>query len=504
MVTSILEYLEASASRSPDKAAFTDERGDITYAALLSLARSIGTALAKRIEARSPVAVLMDARDARCVPAFLGAVYAGGFYAPLDPAAPADRLRLFLQTLKPAAMVYDHKYAGLAGGLMDAAGDIVSYDELSEREAAPSILEDARKRASVFDTLTVLFTSGSTGAPKCVAHNHLAMINYTEITNEVFGFTEDTVFGNQSPFFYANSIIDIYPPLALGASVNLLPASASSFPKRFVERLNSSRVTELTMTPSSYVHIANSGALAAGALPRLRSVIMSGEAAPWRQVRQWMDAANHAVFYNFYGSTEALPVAVYRIDRDFSDDEAIPVGRLYDRVHILFLDENGGEAPMGEPGEIYVSSPWLSTGYYRDKARSDAAFVNDPLGRGCAERFYRTGDFGRVNARGELVVLGRMDAQIKHWGYRMELGEVERALRGLHGWNDGCCLFDRRSGLVYCFWDGKLTERDIVSGLKVKLPKHMLPDRYIHLESVPYNANSKIDRSALRSRVTAP
>ena len=498
MIHNILEYLEGSARRVPDRVAFTDERETITFAALEHTAKAIGSALAVRIPVRSPVAVLMDPRNARCVAAFLGIVYAGSFYVPLDPAMPAERLAMIIGTLQPAMILHDRKCVSAVESLHDVPCGILAYDEAVTCPHDIRLLNDIRVQSSVYDLLTVLYTSGSTGIPKGVTQSQFSFLHYTEATIEVFGFTEDTVFGNQSPFFYANSIIDIYPPMALGASVYLLPANVLMFPKRFVECLNEAHVTELTMTPSSYVQIANSGTLSANALPHLKHVIMSGEAMPWRQMSQWMEAAPDAGMYNFYGSTEMFSVAVYKIDRTFTDGEIIPVGKPYKPVHIMFLTEEGEEMPRGEAGEMYIANPWLSSGYYRDAVRTNAVFVSDPLGRGYAERFYRTGDLGRFNDRGELIVLGRKDTQIKHMGYRMELGEVEYALRSLPDWRDGCCLFDREAGQIYCFWDGELTQREIVDALREKLPKYMLPDQYVHLDELPHTANMKIDRVRLQ------
>lgn len=494
MTGNVLDYLENSARRVPERAAYTDERQTITYRELESLSKAVGTALSQKVLPRTPVAVLMDARDARCVAAFLGILYAGCFYVPLDPAMPKERLELILRGLEPALILYDEKCAPRVAGL---PYDTMRYAQAIACERDQSVLDAIRAQTSVYDLLTVLYTSGSTGIPKGVSQSQYSFITYTEATNEVYGFTEDTVFGNQSPFFYANSIIDIYPPIALGASVYLLPANALSFPQKFIDCLNAHKVTELTMTPSSYVQVANSGALTPNALPSLRYVIMSGEVTPWKQISLWMEASPNAGFYNFYGSTELFSVAVHRIDQPYSDGEIIPVGPPYRHVHILFVGEDGREVPRGEAGEMFIANPWLSSGYYKDKRRTDAAFVCDPMERGYHERFYQTGDMGRLNEKGQLVVLGRKDTQIKHMGYRMELGEVEAALQAIPGWQDGLCLYDKESGLIYCFWEGALTRQDITVALRTKLQKYMLPDRYIHFDVLPHTSNMKIDRVKL-------
>jgi acyl-coenzyme A synthetase/AMP-(fatty) acid ligase len=182
---------------------------------------------------------------------------------------------------------------------------------------------------------------------------------------------------------------------------------------------------------------------------------------------------------------------------DHQEGDRLPVGRSFPLVHVLFVDENGDEVPEGQPGEMLVSSPWIARGYYRDAERTAAAWSIDPLGRGWHERFFHTGDVGYRRADGQLVVLGRRDAQIKHMGYRMELGEVEAALRKIPGWADGCVLFDRERDQIWCFFTGALTEKAIKQALKAQLARYMLPDIFLHMDELPHTASMKVDRSKL-------
>lgn len=496
MIGNILEYLELTAARVPERIAFSDERASLTFGTLLQLSQKIGSAIAERVPVRSAVAVIMDNRDVRCIPVLLGVLYAGCCYAPLDGAMPVDRLECVLEQLQPALIIHDAR--------MDAAVEklgegypLLSCDALADVQTDAARLEAIRAETSVYDLMSILFTSGSTGVPKGVAQNHYAYIAYTEATIEKYGFDENTVFGNQSPFFYANSIIDIFPTLALGAKTYILPAKCLTFPKTLIEQLNAAQVTELTMTPSSYVKVANAGVLESACLPHLKYIVLSGEAAHGPTLRKWLAAAPKADVWNFYGSTEVFSVAVWKIDRAFSDDEILPVGVPYPPVHILFVDEDGREVPRGERGMMLISNPWLSSGYYRDTARTADAFLVDPMRRGYFERFYRTGDIGRINSEGQLIVLGRQDSQIKRHGYRMEIGEVEYALRAIEGWQDGCVLYDREREKLCCFWEGALSSAEIQRALKKQLPKYALPDTYIHLEAMPHTATMKIDRQAL-------
>ncbi len=497
MTGNILEYLENAAAKWPEDLAFADEHESLTFAMLAEEARRIGSGLIPHVKRHEPVAVVMTDRSVHCVAALLGVTYAGCPFAPLDAAMPAERLQVILDQLQPTALVCDAATRAAVDRVrLDAP--VLMAEELRAAPVDKAALEDVRRTDSVWDILSILFTSGSTGLPKSVAQSQYSHIAYTDATIDKYSFTKATVFGNQSPFFYANSIIDIYPPLKLGAPVYILPGRCLSFPKMLVEQLRDRHITELTMTPSSYVKAAQAGVLEPGCLPELEYIILSGEAAHWQTLQAWLAAAPKCGVWNFYGSTEVFSVAVWRLDRAFGDGETIPVGVPFSQVEVLLVDEDDRPVPRGERGMMLIRDPWLCSGYYRDAARTGAAFVIDPLGTGTYSRYFRTGDIGQFNEAGQLIVHGRADSQIKRAGYRMELGEVEYALRTIPGWENGCVLYDKVSGKLACCYEGALAPADITRALKKLLPKYALPDAFLHVDALPYTATMKIDREKLR------
>ena len=481
MVTNILEYLETTVQRTPERIAFVDENGSMTFAELMYTAQSIGSAVAEHAAPRQPVAILMNDRSAACIAAMLGILYAGCCYAPLDATLPQERLRLIAEGLQPALVLCDVKGAK-AAEVFDCP--VLDDQQAKRHSVCQQRLIMLRTQADPADPMAIMYTSGSTGVPKGVVQSMRSHILYTEATIEKYSFTEEDVFGNQSPFFYANSIIDIFPTLALGAKTVILPATALAFPTVLIEQLNTHRVTELTMTPSSYVKVASSGVLTEGCLPHLKYIVLSGEAAHWATLEKWLAAALNADVWNFYGSTEMYSVAVWKLTGTFGDAQTIPVGPLYAGVEICFTEDEG----------MYVHTPWLAEGYHNDPVRTDMAFFTDEFGR----RFYRSGDLGMMDAENHLVVLGRKDTQIKHMGYRMEIGETELALLSVEDVQEGCCLFDRDSGVLHGFYTGDVTEKALLTTLKKKLPKYALPDRLHQLAQMPYTPNMKIDRKRLQ------
>lgn len=497
MMNNLVDYLNGTAAKNPQGIAFFDDRNSLTFSQLRQAARRIGSALCGHVQPRSAVALLFDARSMSNLPAIWGVLYAGCSYAPLDITMPPERLLLLLELLSPAVVLADEKgMKALEGCGYDKAPGL-SYLDAEQAALNETQLSAIREQSSVYDPASILYTSGSTGIPKGSIQNHFSYIHWTEATVEMYGMDANTVLGNQSPFFYANSIFEVFLPIALGAKVYMLPSGVLTFPKRLIECLNANHVTALCMTPSSFISVVKAGVLTPGCLPELKWGVMSGESMPFRPLSIWMQATPNADWWHFYGSTEMFSVAVGKVSKDHQDDDHLPVGRPFPLTHILFLDENGDEVPKGQPGEMLVSSPWIARGYYRDAQRTQASWVIDPLERGWHERFYRSGDLGYLREDGQLVVLGRRDTQIKHMGYRMELGEVEAALRKIPGWVDGCVLFDQEKDRIWCFFTGAITENELQQGLKTQLARYMLPDVFVHLEELPHTASMKVDRARL-------
>ena len=494
MVT-ILEYLETTAARVPEKRAFYTDQSALSYAELLAVSRRIGSCLAAAVAPGQPVALLIGSRSLCSIPAIFGTLYAGCPYVPLDAAQPGDRLALILDRLRPAAILADEAGRKALEG-MDTA-PVIRYEDAATAPENAAALAAIRAGASGGDPMSILFTSGSTGIPKGSVQTHASYIRWTQATIAKYSLTPDVVFGNQSPFFYANSILELFPPVALGATVYLLPGNALSFPKKLIQSLNEQRITLLCMTPSSFISVANSGALTPGCAPGLRWGIMCGEVMPWPPLKAWMSATPGAGWWYFYGSTEMLSVAVGKIAREYGAGDRMPVGRPFEQVRILFLDDEGREAKPGEPGEMLVSSPWVAQSYVNSPERTAAAWVTDPLDRGDPLRYFRSGDMGCLDAEGQLTVLGRKDRQIKHRGYRMELDDVDAALACVPGWQEGCALFHKPSGKIFCFYTGPLSEKEVRASLKKSLSSYMLPDTYVHLEQMPRTATNKTDYRAL-------
>lgn len=513
MDANALTLLEATARRTPDKVCAIDERGSITYAGLRERARRIGSALVRAGAAGKPVVVALD-KGIDALAACLGALYAGTCYVPVDPISAPSRLASVWRICEGPAIVTDGRTRGLADAL---AGDATVLDvrDLGSAPIDEHGLASIRDRVLDTDPAYILFTSGSTGAPKGVAVSHRAIVEFIASFIELFGIDETDVIGNQAPFDFDVSVKDIYGALASGATLQILPRRLFSEPAALVETLRKRHVTTLTWAVAALCLVSGTHALDDASLPDVRRVLFSGETMPARHLETWMERLPGARFVNLYGPTEVTCNCLYHeVDRARPYDDGIPLGAPFPNHKVLLLDERGRAVRQaGAVGELYVRSPQLALGYYGDPERTAASFIQNPLQERYPETVYRTGDLARLTASGELVFAGRRDNQVKHRGHRIELEEVDGLVEraGACGVSRCRCAYDGRRHRIMAFFEGEIDEADLAARCCASMPAHLVPSAIVRVESMPLSKNGKVDRRALleahaprRARRTRP
>ncbi|MGN0745369.1 MAG: AMP-binding protein [Aristaeellaceae bacterium] len=485
-VRNVLDWLEIAAWLSPDATAVDQPDRALTWSQVWQAARATGSFLAGQVDAQQPVLMLMD-KSPDCLCAMLGAVYAGCFYTPLDASMPPARVRLIADTLRPAAIVYEERYAELASHVAGEAL-LCRYDAIP-RQVNAALLEKRRSAHIDADLLYVLFTSGSTGVPKGVAITHRSVIDLVEWACDALRLPMGARFGSQAPFYFDNSVLDIYCVMRMRGSLHLIPRMDFMFPARLMARLEQERIDTVFWVPSALTALAGAEVLTPGCLPAIRRVFFCGEVMPCATLNRWRAALPEADYVNMYGPTEITDVCTwYRVDRAFADTDSLPIGFPCANTRVSLID-----------GEICVSGTCLSPGYYNAPDKTAAAFVPNPLRPQLPELMYRTGDLGAYNGRGELMFLGRRDSQIKRSGYRIELGEIECALSAAQGVTLACCYFDGER--IVAAYTGTADDKALKKALRQALPKYMLPDLLVHREALPRTGSGKVDRLALRQEV---
>lgn len=495
----ILELLDRTVRRWGSRPAFGDEHITLTWDEVDAAVQRVGTALAQYSVQRRPVALYLD-HEVPCLLAMLGTLAAGGFYTVLDTAQPPERVRRITGQLEPALLVTDAAHRKAADALGLACPVVEMADALN---AVPDsfALQTLRNESLDTDLAYVLFTSGSTGAPKGVAIQHRAVLAYSAWAAATFGIDETTVFGNQTPFYFSMSVTDLYTSLRTGAQVQVLPRRLFSFPVQLLDYLTVHEVNTLYWVPSALGGVVRWKALDYTALPPLRTILFAGETMPTPYLNYWQAHYPEALFANLFGPTETTDIcAYYIVDRAFSDDEPLPIGRACDNCGLLVLTDDGRAAEHGAVGELCVRGSFLAAGYYNMPDKTAERFCPNPLQPHYPEIIYRTGDLVRYDENGLLQYMGRADNQIKHMGYRIELGEIETAAFGQEGLQSCACIYDAPKDRLVLFFTGrKGLEEELRVRLAGRLPAYMQPTAYRRLQAMPQNQNGKIDRAALRA-----
>ena len=422
MQRNILEYLEHTVQKYPDKTAFANESEGMTFQEVYQVSRSIGTTLRRKGYGGEPVVIYMK-KHPHMIAAFWGVVYSGCFYVPMDEEMPEFRIELIFQNLHPRAVICDESTAGKVKEISGFDGEVLMYDEISVCPSDDALLEDIRRRVIDTDPVYIVFTSGSTGVPKGVVGCHRAVIDYVENLMEVLQVTNESVFANQTPLYFDACLKELFASLKCGATTYLVPKQLFMFPVKLVEFLNEYKINSVCWVVSALTMISSMKTFDKVVPKYLHTVAFGSEVFPIKQFNLWRKTLPDARFINLYGPTEATGMSCYYVvDREFEETDAIPIGRPFKNTEILLLDENDRIPPQGEPGEMCIRGTALTLGYYNNEEKTDEVFVQNPLNHSYHELIYRTGDIGKVNERGELVFISRKDYQIKHMGHRIELG----------------------------------------------------------------------------------
>ena len=492
----------------------------LTYTELFARAAALAATLAQhQPSSEVPLTAVFASRSVTAFAGVLGALLRGHGYVPLNRTFPPDRTRLMLQRSGCRALVVDAESEKKLGQVLEGldyeilvilpdrqevhdwaarwpihrflgSGELVSPDHWHPAEVSPDSIA------------YLLFTSGSTGEPKGVTVAHRNVLHYLDVITERFSMSSEDRFSQTFDLTFDLSVADMFVAWESGACVCCPSDKTLLNPGRFI---NDAGLTIWFSVPSTAVFMKRLGALKPALYPGLRVSLFCGEALPVDVVQGCSDAAPNSVVENLYGPTElTIACTAYRWDAARSPSESdlgiVPIGQPFPEMLPLVVDESLHEVPPGEHGELLMAGPQLSLGYWRDPAKTAAAFVTPP---GRNESYYRTGDrVRRPFDGGPLLYLGRSDHQVKILGHRVELGEIEAVLREESGADVVVALgwpqTASGAGGVVAFLQSEGPMRpDLKERVSRRLPPYMVPRRFHCLPAFPLNHNGKYDRKQL-------
>ena len=503
MITNLTQYLEKQNQLRRNKIAIYDNYNQLTFGELRDSAVEIANKIYHTEEnlINSPIVIFLPKGIIAYV-ALFGVLYSGNYYVPIDIKMPKDRLKKIIKQLNSKIAITSSSYSNelLSAGFN---GKIIVLDSLDFRCCNDLYVIERISKITDLDPAYVLFTSGSTGTPKGVVVTHRGVIDYIEWQCNKFNFNDSIILANQAPFYFDASVPDIYTPVCAGSTLCIIPNYLFSFPNKLIDYLNTNKVNTLIWVPSALITMTSRDFFDENLIGQLQLVMFCGEVMPNKHLNIWRKYYPNVKFVNLYGPTEAVYACTYyEINREFSDDEPLPIGKACENTEILVLNEDNKLVMNDEVGELCVRGACLSLGYFADSEKSRAAFIQNPLNPNYRDYLYRTGDLVRYNEYGEIIYIGRKDFQIKRQGYRIELGEIETAAYGMPQVKQCCAVYNDESKeiILYCVLSDEVSDKNIYSFMKERLPKYMLPGEIKICAELPLNANGKIDRIGLVNR----
>ncbi|TDD94818.1 non-ribosomal peptide synthetase [Actinomadura rubrisoli] len=492
------ELVARQAGRTPDAVAVVEGKRTLSYADLNARADRLAGRLRELGAGPGAFVAVCMHRRIGLVTALLAVWRAGAAYVPIDPAYPAERIRLILEDTGTKVLLTEK---ALADGLPQGAATpfVVRPDgTVPARRGTPADAGPFEAVAvSGADAAYAIYTSGSTGLPKGVVVTHAGIANRVGWTVERHGLgPADRVLQKTSLGFDA-AVWEFFAPLVSGGTVVLAPIGAERDPAALVAAAARHKVTVLQAVPSVYAALVEQ--------PRwtkctsLRLLFSAGEALHGGLAAR-LTAHLDADLWNTYGPTEcAIDITAHQWDPD-RDTGPVPIGRPITGLRVRVMDEHGALAPVGVPGELFAGGPAVARGYLGRPRQTAERFVPDPYGAE-GERLYRTGDRVRWREDGALEYLGRLDDQVKVNGVRIEPAEIEAVLAG-HPEVNGVVVAARsgpgETGRLLAFLRGTgAPAAGLRAYLSERLPETHVPSAFVTVEDFPRTASGKVDRNAL-------
>lgn len=517
-----------SVAAFPDRPALEIDTQALTYRQLHDRAASIARLLDAGAESNGPpLTAVFGHRSFTAFAGVLAALLRGHGYVPLNPTFPIDRTVAMFVRSRCRSLVADAAASGQLDSLLAACepGLQIVLPEESQiqkwREKWPQhsfygeeALEESAdwesKKAEPDGIAYLLFTSGSTGKPKGVMVRHRNVTAFLDAMVKRYEINEYDRLSQTFDLTFDLSAFDMFVAWEQGACLCCPTQKQKMLPGKYI---NDARLTVWFSVPSTAVLMSRLRMLKPGQFPHLRISLFCGEALPMEVVQTWEQACPNSIIENLYGPTElTIACTLYRWDAGTSPGECelgvVPIGYPYPDMQVLVVGPDLGEVNPGETGELLMTGPQLTAGYWQAPELTEKAFVVPP---GRTEVYYRTGD--RVRRPGKagspLVYLGRMDNQIKIQGYRVELGEVEAALREEAGVEQAIAVGwpvtpSGAEGLVAFLATHSLDTEKLLAALRKRLPPYMHVREVRCLPEMPLNVNGKVDRQALRQLLERP
>jgi amino acid adenylation domain-containing protein len=495
----IHQRFEKLAARYSQLAAIKDPERTLTYEALNSAANNVAHAILKKAGHGGGQVAFVLQNDAYAIIALLGILKARKSYVPLDPLFPKDRTAFMLENSDSKLIVTDYSHQGLAHDISGGTIPMLVIDEVDLKKPVDNPGGEVDPESMAY----ILYTSGSTGRPKGIAFGHRNLLHTTMcLINELHISPEDRMTQLHSTSFAA-SVVDIYCALLSGASVYPWDVKSRGI-SGLSKWLMLEEVTSIQWIPTPFRQLMET-LEEQEKFQSARLLIMASEPLTRREFDLYRQHfLDDCLLVNQIGTSESYNYYLFFANKESAfQGSNVPAGYpVSEDREVLLLDDQRKEVAPGEIGEIAVCSDYMSLGYWRNPELTEKVFIRDP--RGTTKKAYLTGDLGRRTEDGCLTHLGRKDFQVKVRGYRVELPEIEFALKQLDNVRDVTVMArsDQKGELkLVAYYISNHNEDLSVSELRRKLadklPDYMIPHAFVRMRDFPMTPSGKIDKNSL-------
>lgn len=512
------EFFAHTAGLFPQHVAVSTDQRDIRYAELNELSDRVARLLIHLgIQREDTIAVYLD-KGIEYVAAILGVMKAGGVFLPLDLGLPGNRLAFMLAKTPPKLVLTNQAGAAdVLGQLPQGLTPPVLYLDAEGRltashptPSAPAIVHDTQAvqlpAVDPKDASYIVYTSGSTGNPKAVVGVHQSLSHFIHWEAKEFGFNETSRVSQFPPVSFDASLKDIFVPLVAGGRVCIPPRGTLDSGANLVNWLERKEITVMHCVPALFrlvLREIEERAADEPRVPTLRQVIIAGDVLFASDVLRWRARLGDRVpLANLYGLTETTVLKTFHRIKEVSENprEIIHVGQPIANTAILIV-KDGRLCDIGQIGELYIKSPFLTRGYLDNDEPTNNRFVQNPLNSD-PDIVFKTGDLGRYRSDRSIELLGRLDNQVKVQGNRVELSEIEKNLLGHPAIDQVVVLAlkgDEGDHTLACYYTEKQanTSEELRTYLGEYLPSYMIPSFFVRMDKFPLNINGKINRKAL-------
>lgn len=490
------KLIERQTAQTPENTAVVFAGDRLTYRELNEKANQLAHYLIDHGACQEGITALFMERSLEMVIAIYAILKTGGAYVPLEPDLPPQRLAFILEETRVKTMLtqehLQEKLSPYGMHLMSLDTDWQNIDTYPRSNPGSIATPD--------NLAYVIYTSGSTGRPKGVLNEHRGLYNRLRWMQETFQLTPGDRVIQKTPYSFDVSVWEFFWPLMTGATLVVPPPNLHRNPIELCRFIQEQTITTIHFVPSMLRLFLDTNE--ASECTSLKRVFCSGEALS-AELRKSFFRKFTCELHNLYGPTEAAIDVSHWDCRQEASSGTVPIGYPIANNRLYILDENLDPVPQGTVGELYIGGAQVARGYLAGKDLTAAAFIHDPFDLEGGGRLYKTGDLARYLADGSIEYLGRVDYQVKLYGNRIELAEIEAVLRRYPEVKDAVVLFhneqnEKHELAAYLIWtDAEMEESRLRKYLLKHLPYYMIPGRFIVLEEFPLTASGKVDRKSL-------